>query len=42
MSVVIDMDCMNEQKSQKQVSKYFVLRPNCKIYNGWQKEDLIF
>ena len=24
MSVVIDMDCMNEQKSQKQVSKYFV------------------
>ena len=42
MSAVVDKDCMNEERTQKQVSKYFVLRPNCKLYNGWQKEDLIF
>lgn len=42
MSAVVDKDCMNEERTQKQVSKYFVLRPDCKLYNGWQKEDLIF
>ena len=42
MSAVVDRDCMNEERTQKQVSKYFVLRPDCKLYNGWQKEDLIF
>lgn len=42
MSAVVDKDCMNEERTQKQVSKYFVLRPDCKLYNVSQKEDLIF
>lgn len=42
ISVVIDEDCMNEGKSNKDVSKYFVIRPDCKIYDGWNKEDIIF
>lgn len=42
ISVVIDEDCMNEEKVDKEASKYFVLRPNCKLYNGWNKEDIIF
>ena len=41
ISVVVDEDCMNENKP-KNVSKYFVIRPNCKIYAGWNIEDLIF
>lgn len=42
ISVVIDEDCMNEEKVDKEASKYFVLRPDCKLYNGWNKEDIIF
>lgn len=42
ISVVVDQDCMNEGRSQKETSKYFVLRPDCKLYDGWQKEDIIF
>ena len=42
ISVVIDEDCMNEGKADKETSKYFVLRPDCKIYDGWNKEDIIF
>ncbi len=42
ISVVIDEDCMNEGKNQKETSKYFVLRPDCKLYDGWNKEDIIF
>ena len=42
ISVVIDQDCMNEQKAKKETSKYFVIRPDCKIYDGWNKEDIIF
>lgn len=42
ISVVIDEDCMNQGKLQKETSKYFVLRPNCKLYDGWNKEDIIF
>ena len=42
ISVVVDKDCMNEGRSQKETSKYFVLRPDCKLYDGWQKEDIIF
>ncbi len=42
ISVVIDEDCMNEAKAQKEASKYFVLRPDCKLYDGWNKEDIIF
>lgn len=42
ISVVIDEDCMNEGKTEKETSKYFVLRPDCKLYDGWNKEDIIF
>lgn len=42
ISVVVDKDCMNEGRAQKETSKYFVLRPDCKLYDGWQKEDIIF
>lgn len=42
ISVVVDKDCMNEGRSQKETSKYFVLRPDCKLYDEWQKEDIIF
>lgn len=42
ISVVIDEDCMNEAKAQKETSKYFVIRPDCKLYDGWNKEDIIF
>lgn len=42
ISVVIDEDCMNQEKSQKEASKYFVIRPDCKVYDGWNKEDMIF
>jgi len=42
ISVVIDEDCMNEEKANKEASKYFVIRPDCKIYDGWNKEDIIF
>lgn len=42
ISVVIDEDCMNEAKAQKEASKYFVIRPDCKLYDGWNKEDIIF
>ncbi len=42
ISVVVDEDCMNEEKVNKEVSKYFVLRPDCKLYDGWNKEDVIF
>lgn len=42
ISVVVDEDCMNEEKVNKDVSKYFVLRPDCKLYDGWNKEDVIF
>lgn len=40
ISVVIDKDCMNQGRAE--TSKYFVLRPDCKIYDGWHKEDCIF
>ncbi len=40
ISVVVDMDCMNQERGE--TSKYFVLRPDCKIYDGWHKEDIIF
>lgn len=42
ISTVIDEDCMNEEKTQKEASKYFVIRPDCKLYDGWNKEDIIF
>ena len=42
ISVVIDEDCMNEEKAMKEASKYFVLRPDCKLYDGWNKHDIIF
>ena len=42
ISTVLDRDCMNEEKTEKETSKYFVLRPDCKLYDGWNKEDLIF
>lgn len=42
VSVVIDEDCMNEEKAIKETSKYFVIRPDCKLYDGWNKEDIIF
>ncbi len=40
ISVVVDKDCMNQGKEE--TSKYFVLRPDCKLYDGWHKEDIIF
>lgn len=40
ISVVIDKDCMNQERGE--TSKYFVLRPDCKIYDGWHIEDRIF
>ncbi|MCI8361784.1 MAG: radical SAM protein [Clostridia bacterium] len=42
ISTVIDEDCMNESKTEKEASKYFVIRPDCKLYDGWNKEDIIF
>lgn len=42
ISTVIDEDCMNEAKTEKEASKYFVIRPDCKLYDGWNKEDIIF
>lgn len=42
ISTVLDRDCMNEGKTQKETSKYFVLRPDCKLYDGWNTEDLMF
>lgn len=42
ISVVVDEDCMNEEKAEKEASKYFVLRPDCKLYDGWNKADIIF
>lgn len=42
ISTVIDEDCMNEAKAEKEASKYFVLRPDSKLYDGWNKEDIIF
>lgn len=42
ISTVIDEDCMNEAKAEKEASKYFVIRPDCKLYDGWNKEDIIF
>lgn len=42
ISVVIDEDCMNQNKADKEASKYFVIRPDCKLYDGWNKEDIIF
>lgn len=42
ISTVIDEDCMNETKTEKEASKYFVIRPDCKLYDGWNKEDIIF
>lgn len=42
ISVVIDEDCMNEKKAERETSKYFVLRPDCKLYDGWREEDIIF
>lgn len=42
ISCVVDKDCMNEGKTQKDVSKYFVLRPDGKLYNGWNKKDICF
>lgn len=42
ISIVVDKDCMNEEKVSKEVSKYFVLRPDCKLYDGWNYEDVIF
>lgn len=41
MSVVVDTDCM--AKASKDVYKYLVLRPNCKLYSRWDdKASLIF
>lgn len=40
ISTVVDKDCMNEGKEE--TSKYFVLRPDCKLYDGWHEEDRIF
>jgi molybdenum cofactor biosynthesis enzyme MoaA len=41
MSVVIDNDCMS--KDSKDVLKYLILRPNCKLYSRWDdKGSLIF
>ena len=40
ISVVIDKDCMNQGRGE--TSKYFVLRPDCKLYDGWHEEDCIF
>ena len=42
ISVVVDEDCMNEEKAVKNASKYFVLRQDCKLYDGWNKSDIIF
>lgn len=42
ISTVIDEDCMNEAKTEKEASKYFVIRPDCKLYDGWNEEDIIF
>lgn len=41
MSTVVDSDCMSE--SSKNVLKYLVLRPNCKLYTKWDDEgSLLF
>lgn len=33
MSIVIDTDCMN--KNNEKEDKYYILRPNCKLYSQW-------
>lgn len=41
ISTVIDDDCMNEEV--KEDIKYFILRPNCKLYTKWDdKGSLIY
>lgn len=42
MSVVVDDDCMSKDET-RQAIKYFILRPNCKLYTKWDdKGSLIF
>lgn len=41
MSIVLDDDCMS--KELKQDLKYYILRPDCKLYSKWDtKSSLIF
>ena len=41
MSTVIDNDCMAKNKNE--AIKYFILRPNCKLYTKWDdKGSLVF
>lgn len=41
MSIVIDTDCMN--KNNEKEDKYYILRPNCKLYSQWDDPaSLIF
>ncbi len=41
LGVVVDDDCM--AKDSKDVIKYLILRPNCKLYTQWDdKASLIF
>ena len=41
MSIVVDTDCMS--KASKDVYKYMILRPNCKLYSRWDTPaSLIF
>jgi hypothetical protein len=42
MSVVVDRDCMSEEEG-KEVIRYLVLRPDCKLYSKWDEPgSLIF
>lgn len=42
MSVVYDLDCMGK-KPEKDVLKYLILRPNCKLYSSWDSPaSLVF
>lgn len=41
MSTVVDTDCMN--KENKEENKYYILRPDCKLYSQWDDPaSLIF
>ena len=43
MSIGIDSDCMSKDMNGKEAYKYFILRPNAKLYSSWDDPaSLIF
>ena len=43
MSIVFDDDCMGKSPTKENTVKYFILRPNCKLYSSWDSPaSLVF